>query len=100
MNEPQGPYLGRRYFAVRSSPVNFGVAQVTLRFVFDALGPRIEMNQGATWAPTQSYENFRLAPEDLPHLTVEDLNALVDLFKRGVRHLDPVVQFVHEPMIG
>jgi len=94
------PFLGRRFFTVRSSPINFGMAEVTMRFAFDGMGPRIEMAQGGMWVPMQSYESFRLAPEDLPHLTSSDLNVMVELFKRGVRHLDPNVMFVHALVVG
>jgi hypothetical protein len=94
------PFLTRQFFMVRSSPVNFGMAGVILRFVFDGMGPRFEMQQNDTWTPMQDYTNFRLAPEDLPHLTTADLNALVALFKQGVRHLDPNVSFTYAPMIG
>ena len=100
--DPQfGPYLGRRFFVVQASPVPCGATFLHLRFVFDAAGPRIEMRQdvASPWVPTQDYENFRLAPEDLPHLAEQDLNDLVELFRRSVQLMYSGSSFLYTPLV-
>lgn len=93
--------MGRRFYAVEASVIPCGATNLYLRFVFDAAGPRIEMRQhpAAPWTPTQDYENFRLAPEDLPHLTEQDIEGLAALFRRSVRLMYAGVSFLYAPIV-
>lgn len=88
------PFLDGHHFMVESGFVVHGMSWVRLRFVFDSLGPRIDiMNHQGKWVSLQDYSHLQLAPEDLPYLRHEDLQTLITLFEQGVRHMDPAVTF-------
>jgi hypothetical protein len=51
------------------------------------------MNEGSGWVNLSDYTHYKLAPEDLPYLTAEQVNDLVALFERSIKSLDPSAQF-------
>lgn len=88
------PFLDGHHFLVESGMVQHGMSWVRFRFVFDALGPRMDiMNDQGKWVNLQDYSHLKLAPEDLPHVKYEDLQILIALFERGIRYMDPAATF-------
>lgn len=88
------PFLDGHHLLVETGFVAHGMSYVRFRFVFDALGPRIDiMSHQGKWVSLQDYSHLQLAPEDLPYLQYTDLQTLIALFEQGVRQMDPAATF-------
>ncbi len=83
--QPQQPTVlavDQNFFFIETTPLQCGIGLVKFRFVYNALGPHLEMNDGSDqWV---HYKDFGLAGGDLYSLTSQDLDQLIELFKQGI----------------
>jgi YD repeat-containing protein len=89
------PYVLQCWFFVECSPIQHAGGVHRFRFAFDEYGPRIEMTDSQ--GQTVPYQTFGLHPEDYFHVTLQELQALVQLFERSMWDLDPNAFFTYVP---
>lgn len=92
------PFLDGIHFFVESSPVPYGQDTIRFRFVFNELGPHVDMEVKGRWAPMQDYTRYGLAAEDIPQLTFQDVDDLTSLFEKSIRNMSPGATFVRGPL--